>query len=170
MNRPARIPRRFMPHLAGPAPDAGELRAMRAKIHIAKKDLRLQDEDYRAILLRVTGFTSSAACGPSHLDALLAEFKRLGWKPKASPNKAARPPSARAQIRMIYAIFTDIRPHLAVGDESTLRAFCRRMTKTEANPAGVDAIEFLTAEQAGKVVEGLKAWRTRLRAAARERA
>lgn len=144
-----------------------EVRAMRAKIHIAKKDLRLDDDDYRAILLRVTGFTSSADCGPSHLEELLKEFRRLGWKAKAGKG-ARKPPSPRAQIRMIYAVFNDLKPHLAVGDESTLRAFVQRQTKTAANPAGISAPEFLDAAAANKVLEGLKAWRARVRARAAE--
>jgi phage gp16-like protein len=139
-----------------------DTRAMLAKVHIAKKELGLQEDDYRAVIERVTGRTSSRDCTAQQLDTLLREFKRLGWK-GAPPVKAR---SQRAQVRMIHAIFADIRPHLAVGDDSTLRAFVQRMTKTEANPAGVSAPEFLDGEQAGKVVEGLKAWRTRLRAQA----
>jgi hypothetical protein len=115
----------------------------------------------------VTGFDSSTKCGPSHLDALLAEFRRLGWKGSAPAKKAGKPLSPKAQVRMIYAVFADIRPHLAVGDESTLRAFVKRQSKTEANPAGVDAPEFLDSVQANKVLEGLKAWRKRVRARAR---
>lgn len=154
---------------ARPAPDT---RAMQQKVQIARRQMGLADDDYRAILLRVTGKASSRDCGPSHLDELLREFRRLGWK-GAPAGKAKRPRhaegvrryDARAQIRMIHAVFADIRPMLAVGDDSTLRAFVRRMTKTEANPAGVDAVEFLDPQQAGKVLEGLKAWRRRLRAA-----
>ena len=143
-------------------------RAMQQKVQIARRQLGLTDDDYRAILLRVTGFDSSTKCGPSHLDALLAEFKRLGFRATTSAKRGAKPISARAQIRMIHAVFQDIRPHLAVGDDSTLRAFVQRMTKTDANPVGVSAPEFLDATQANKVLEGLKAWRARVLAQARE--
>lgn len=138
-------------------------RAMRAKIHIARKQLGLDEDTYRAVLLRAAGITSTADAGPSHLDAILAEMRRLGWKPKpaARHGAARRPLSAKAQIRMIYAVFNDLRPHLAVGDDSTLRAFVRRQT-------GLDAPEFLDSAQANKVLEGLKAWRARLRARAGE--
>lgn len=145
-------------------------RAMQQKVQIARRQLGLTDDDYRAILLRVTGKTSSTQCGPSHLDALLAEFKRLGFRATTSAKRGAKPISARAQIRMIHAVFADIRPHLAVGDDSTLRAFVQRQTKTEANPAGVSAPEFLDATQANKVLEGLKAWRARVLARVRESA
>ena len=149
-------------------PAATDLATMRRKVQVARKQLGLTDDDYRAILLRVTGFDSSTKCGPSHLDALLAEFKRLGFRATTTAKRGAKPISARAQIRMIHAVFADIRPHLAVGDDSTLRAFVQRMTKTEANPVGVSAPEFLDGAQATKVLEGLKAWRARLLAQARE--
>ena len=149
---------------------ATDPRAMQQKVHIARRQLGLTDDDYRAILLRVTGKTSSTQCGPSHLDALLHEFKRLGFRATTSSKKGAKPISARAQIRMIHAVFQDIRPHLAVGDDSTLRAFVQRMTKTDANPVGVSAPEFLDAAQATKVLEGLKAWRARVLARVRESA
>jgi phage gp16-like protein len=148
-------PRRGAPLLAG---QQAETRAMQQKVQIARRQLGLADDDYRAILLRVTGKSSSRDCGPSHLDALLAEFRRLGWKAA----KGSRAPSPKAQLRMIYAVFADIRPHLAVGDDSTLRAFVRRQTRSEARPGGVDAPEFLSPEEANKVLEGLKAWRARV--------
>lgn len=129
-------------------------RAMRQKVAIARKQMGMAEEDYRAILARVCGGkTSSTQCGPSDLDALLREFRRLGWK------GGGRARSAKAQVRMIHAVFADLRPYLAVGDDSTLRAFCRRQV-------GVDAPEFLDSVQANKVLEGLKAWLRRERAKA----
>jgi phage gp16-like protein len=156
----ARAAPRFAP--AAPfRPGDADLLTMRRKVQVARKQLGLAEDDYRAILMRVTGFDSSTKCGPSHLDELLREFKRLGWKPTTTAANGRKPLSAKAQIRMIHAVFADFRQHLAVGDDSTLRAFVARQTKTEANPAGVSAPEFLDAVQANKVLEGLKAWRRR---------
>jgi phage gp16-like protein len=44
--------------------DAGsqERRVLIAKIHVAKKEMALLDDDYRAMLIRVTGRASSADC------------------------------------------------------------------------------------------------------------
>ena len=160
------------PHLRKAAPTlpgalAANLAAQRAKVHVAKKQLGLDDATYRAVLHRAAGITSVADAGPSHFDAILAEFRRLGWKAQSATPKGGkaprRPLSKNAQIRMIYAVWGDISPMLAVGDESALRSFVQRMTKTEANPAGVSAPEFLKDDQPGKVLEGLKAWRARLR-------
>lgn len=135
------------------AEQEAKLRAMRQKVQIARRQMGLSDDDYRAVIARVCGGkTSSTACGPSDLDALLREFKRLGWK-----GGTARPRSQKAQVRMIYAVYAELKPFLVLGDESTLRAFVRRQT-------GVDAPEFLDAVQANKVLEGLKAWLKRERA------
>lgn len=145
------------------------LRQMRQKVQIARKQLGLADDDYRAVLERVTGQRSSTACNAHQLDAVLAEFRRLGWK--AVKGKVERPRSAKLQVRMIHAVWADLRPFVAEHTHDALRAFVRRQTKTPATPDGVDAPEFLDSEQATKVLEGLKAWlgreQTKLRLAAR---
>lgn len=137
---------------------------MIAKVHLAKKQLALAEESYRDILRRMTGKESAAALSERDLDRVLAEFKRLGWKPK--PNRTGT--SKHAQIRMIHAVFADIcKLGLDAEDEAAaLRAFVRRQTKTKANPEGVSDPAFLDSVQANRVLEGLKAWRTRLRRAA----
>lgn len=139
--------------------------AMLAKIHLAKKQLALSDDSYRDILRRVTGAESASALPDQKLDRVLGEFKRLGWKPK--PNRTGT--SKHAQIRMIHAVWADLcKLGIDAEDETAaLRAFTQRQTKTLANPAGVSAPEFLDSNQANRVLEGLKAWRTRLRHAAK---
>ncbi len=136
---------------------------MIAKVHLAKKQLALADESYRDILRRVTGQESAGALDERDLDRVLAEFKRLGWKPK--PNRTGT--SKHAQIRMIHAVWADLcKLGIDAEDEAAaLRAFVARQTKTAANPAGVSDPAFLDSHQANKVLEGLKAWRTRLRRA-----
>lgn len=67
-----------------------------AKIHIARRQLGLDDDVYRSILRRVAGVDSSKALTPRQVSRVLAEFERLGWKPgpakragRARPNPAA---------------------------------------------------------------------------------
>lgn len=146
--------------LAPSAEHAEQARAMRQKIKIGQKQLRLTDDDYRAVLLRVTGKDSSTKCGPSDLEAVLKEFQRLGWKPA----RTGKPMSQKAQVRMVHAIWKDMQPMLAVGGPSALRAFVERVTKDEAHPNGVSALEFCDSKQLNKVLEGVKAWRARLAA------
>ena len=89
---------------------------------------------------------------------MLRDFATLGWK--AQPVRKISP---KAQVRMIHAVYADIQPMLAVGGPEALRSFVRRQTKSAAHPDGIDAPEFLDAGSATKVLEGLKAWRARLR-------
>lgn len=55
-----------------------------AQIHIAKKDLSLDDESYRSILLRVTGKDSCSKMKTAELVDVIKEMKRLGFKPKST--------------------------------------------------------------------------------------
>lgn len=52
-----------------------------AKIKVAQKQLALDDDNYRAILLRVTGQSSCADCDLLQLQRVEAEMERLGFKP-----------------------------------------------------------------------------------------
>jgi len=130
------------------APDA-KRRAMLAKLHIAKKEMALADETYRAILQRIAAKASASDCTDAQLDTVLAEFKRLGWKPKTK-----RPRSAVPHVRLVYALWTELRPRLKDGSDAALRSFVHRQT-------GMDSPEWLDAPQATKVIEGLKAWLAR---------
>jgi phage gp16-like protein len=130
--------------------DFPDRKAMLAKVHLAQKALALDEDGYRAVLVRVTGKDSSGACRRRQLVDLLAEFRRLGWK------DAPRPPSGKAHVRKVFAIWgamcRDGIP--AVPNRKGLSAFVQRM-------AGVDDPEWLTAEQARNVIEALKAWQAR---------
>ncbi|PPA30451.1 regulatory protein GemA [Aeromonas jandaei] len=64
-----------------------------AKIHIAKAELGLDDEEYRALLGRVAGVKSAKELNPRQIGAVLAAFEKLGWQPKASKKQHGRRPS-----------------------------------------------------------------------------
>ena len=124
-----------------------------AKIQIAKKELGLEDDDYRAILLRVTGKDSSTKLTDAQRIAVLAEFTRLGW---TGGGKPAFKPSSKAHVRLIFGLWKGMcdKDIPEKKDRAALVAFVKNMT-------GVDNPEWLTVEQAGKVTEGLKAWQRR---------
>ena len=117
-----------------PAPNR---RALLSRVHIARKELALAEDSYRAVLHRVTGHDSAAACTEAQLRAAIAEFGRLGWQPKTK-----RPLSKKPHVRFIWA----------------LRSFVQRQT-------GVTDPEWLDAPAAKKVIEALKAWQRRVDAA-----
>jgi phage gp16-like protein len=57
-------------------------RKILAKIHIAKKELRLSDGEYRRILKLCFGVTTSKKLRDEKATELLSLFKDMGWKQK----------------------------------------------------------------------------------------
>jgi len=139
----------------------GNRRAMLAKIHVARKQLALTEDSYRDLLRRITGQDSAGTLNDAGLDKVLAEFRRLGWKAPSGRTRSAKP-----QIRMIRAVWADMAPLLAQHGEDALRSFVQRQTRNAAHPDGITAPEFLSPVMANRVLEGLKAWKRRLEAAA----
>jgi phage gp16-like protein len=58
-----------------------------AKIHIAKKQLGLDEETYRAALEGQTGKRSAATMSIREITKCLNHFVSLGWQPKMKPKK-----------------------------------------------------------------------------------
>lgn len=139
-------------------------RAMIAKIHIARKELALDEGTYRAILTRVGGSASSKDLGPSGLDAVLVEFKRLGWK-GVPATSSGKPASNKPWVRKIYAIWADLQPLLDDAGEDALSGFIVRQTKSAKNPEGIASPKWLDPHEGQKVIEGLKGWLKRVQAA-----
>ncbi len=73
-----------------------------AKVHVAKKQLGLDDETYRAVLRRVTGRDSAADLNEVQLGSVIREFVRLGWTGGADL-RAGRTPTGR----LIRALWRD---------------------------------------------------------------
>ncbi|MGN5220488.1 gp16 family protein [Aeromonas veronii] len=66
-----------------------------AKIHIAKVQLGLDDEEYRALLGRVAGVSSAKDLDPRQIGAVLAAFEKLGWQPKALAKQGRKRPNMK---------------------------------------------------------------------------
>nr|WP_298797465.1 regulatory protein GemA [uncultured Acetobacter sp.] len=132
----------------GPVRHDSNRAGMVRKLHVGRKQLGLEDADYRALLQRVTGKTSSTQCSEGELDLVLKEMKRVGFKTSR--------PSGKPWVRKVYALWDEMGPLLrSGGTREALRAYVLRMTK-------VSAPEFLDEPTARKVIEGLKAWQKRL--------
>lgn len=56
-------------------------RSMIGKVKIAQKQLGMVDDDYRQLLLRVTGRTSAADCTLPELERMIEALKDKGFKP-----------------------------------------------------------------------------------------
>jgi phage gp16-like protein len=62
-----------------------------AKIHIAKKQLGLTDEDYRSMLQGYGGASSSSALDHAGRQRVLAYLQGIGFKAKSSPTSRPTP-------------------------------------------------------------------------------
>jgi phage gp16-like protein len=128
-----------------------------AKLHIAKKQLGLDDASYRALLVAATGKSSAKDMREGELVAAMEAFKKAGFKalpPKTAEQKAA---ARKPYVAKIYALWGDLEKSGDLTDPSlkALQSFVKRQT-------GMDRVEWLGPEDATKVTEGLKAWLARL--------
>ena len=121
-----------------------------ARVHIARKEMALDEDGYRAVLRRVTGHESAGRCSDSQLGAVLDEFQRLGW----TAAKRHPRPSEKPHVRLIWALWAELRGRLRDPSPAALRSFVRRQT-------GVADPEWLDAAEANSVIEALKAWLAR---------
>lgn len=138
-------------------PDAHR-RAMLAKLHVAKTQMALGDEAYRDLLERVTGQRSAKALGAAQIEKVLEEFKRQGWKPKATqPKRAGRRPIAHGELQgKVRALWLALY-HLGEvrsPEEAAIDAFVKRQV-------GVASLRWLSPVQGARVVEALKQWAER---------
>lgn len=131
-------------------------RQLLAKVHIAKKELGLDDEVYRAILRRLTGQESAKGLTVRELDTVLVEFQRLGWEPKAATEKPKR--SSDKRIRKIWAIWGELcrRGETHTPTKAGLRAFVQNRT-------GVSDPEWLKGDDIASVLNELVSWQQRAR-------
>lgn len=123
-----------------------------AQIHIAKKELGLDDELYRDVLERVAGTRSSAGLSDDARKEILSEFRRMGWNNGKDDFK----PSSKAYVRKIYAIWGELKKTGIWREKSreSLRRFIKGLT-------GIDDPEFLDYQTATKVIEALKKMKDR---------
>jgi phage gp16-like protein len=125
----------------------GFRRAMLAKVHLAAKELGLDEDARRDVLERVTGRRSSADCDHAQLEAVIREFKRLGWG--AAPSKKAAPTPLELKARAMWASLW----HLGVvnnAGQPALEAFAKRQLR-------VDRMRWADPGTAYKLIEALKA-------------
>lgn len=133
--------------------DAGtaQRRRLIAIVHVAKKQLGLNDDDYRAVLLRVGGATSAADLGDRQLADVVAEFERKGFSSKARAAGKPRPADhlvalkARAMWISLYQLGEIDNP-----SEQALEAFACRQLR-------VARFQWADQGKGYKLIEALKA-------------
>lgn len=135
-----------------------------AIINIAKAALGLEEDDYRALLVRVTGEASLRAMSDRQKIAVLDEMKRLGFRVKTGGK--ALPASVKPYVRLIHALWRNCH-RLGVienGSREALRAFCKRFIAHGHDSVAVDP-DLLSYAQATPIIEALKKMEARGRKA-----
>lgn len=132
-----------------------------AKVHIAKKSLRLDEATYRDIILRVTAGkkNSSKSLTAAELNALIDEFKRLGWKPayKAKKSGTAQVDFRRKRIWLIEKLWGKL-GEAGVLTDPTLAGLEKYCTKYMLG----DKLEWASSSEINSVVNALKGWERRV--------
>ena len=129
-------------------------RATLAAIHVAKKQLALEDDSYRDLLQRVAGVRSARDLDEAGARRVMTEFERLGFtnQTKRRAGHDSRPLARKARALWISLHNLD---EIDNADDRALAAFARRLT-------GKETLRFCDAKELNQVVEALKAWGARV--------
>jgi phage gp16-like protein len=129
--------------------DPGRRRDL-AAIHVAKKQLGLDDDTYRAMLWSVGRVRSAADLDFAGRRQVLEHLQARGFRHR-------RPQARDPQSRKVRALWLELKALGALRDasEGALAAYAERVT-------GVKALQWLSADQASHLIEQLKAWQKRV--------
>jgi len=127
---------------------------MKRLIQVGKKQLEMADESYRAMLKSVTRKDSTKGMTISELESIVSRLVRLGFRIKAKPDDRVQ--AQDRQAKKIRALWLELATAKLVRDssETALAAYVKRQT-------GVEALQWLSSEQASQVIEALKKWQGR---------
>jgi len=134
-------------------------RALLAKVHIARKELGLDEEAYRGLLEAAGGRRSAAELDNAQLAAVLDTFRAKGWSgerraaPRPGPRARDEAEAHRRKVRALWWCLWHL-GCLSEGSEKALDAFVKRQT-------GVEKLAWLPADRAAPVIDALKDWAAR---------
>ncbi|ENO2621981.1 DUF1018 domain-containing protein, partial [Salmonella enterica] len=132
-------------------------------IHVAKRELRLDEDTYRDALRTATGKTSCRDMTLPELSNALEAFKKRGFKVRSKPhNRALKPATVTAKIRTIWRLM-HAQGFLASDGEAALNSWVRKQTAPQNGGEGVANYQWLEKEPAlaSDVLERLKRWHRR---------
>lgn len=140
-----------------------------AQIHIAKKQLKLDDDIYRDTLQQISGKRS---CGDMHISELykvLSHFEKCGFKRKAPTTRRAKKqysPKASGQIiDVMRAVWIEMYHQGIIedGSEMALTKWAERQSSQLNGGVGIAELEWLERTKlASPVLESLKQWHKRV--------
>lgn len=130
-------------------------------IHVARRELAMDEETYRAMLKLVAGVESAAKLDDAGRKKVIDHMKSKGFKVKSkSAGKAAPGASVTEpdpQYRKIQALWGDLARcgAVRVNTEGAIRIYIKRIT-------GCDDYRFCNNKQVAVIIETLKKWRDRV--------
>ncbi|SEH73112.1 Mu-like prophage protein gp16 [Rheinheimera pacifica] len=144
---------------------AEQRRTLISMIHIARTQLGMDEDSYRANLAHYAkGKTSCSQLTVPELFTVLEAFKDLGFKPTAnkrlSPRTADGPKGERSAIRALW-IFMHRAGFIEDGSEAALNAWVQRMTAAANDGTGIAEVQWLRGEDAARTLNSLKRWARR---------
>jgi phage gp16-like protein len=128
-----------------------------AKIHVAKKQLKLADDDYRGLILGSTDGEADSCkdCNEYQLEQVLAALTRQGFTPVIDASKVKLSPKTKdkadpTQVDAIRALWIDLANKGVIRNRSddAIQRFAKRLTQ-------VDRLEWLDTKQCQTVLAAL---------------
>ena len=113
------------------------------RIHTGRRALNLEEDDYRALLERLTGKRSAADLNATERRKVIDEFYRLGFRPKNHRKPASSAANKARLINKIEALLADAHRPWAYVDGMARKMF------------GLDAISFCDDDQLRRIVAAL---------------
>lgn len=125
-----------------------------AKLHIAKKQLGLDDDTWRDLCLRVAEKPSSKDMSDGERGRVLDELKRLGFKPASKGSRKGLEGKYAPKLQALWIAGYNL-GLIRNKDDAALIAFVKGRT-------GIDSVKWLRVHRdAETAIEALKAWLTR---------
>ncbi|WP_051298669.1 gp16 family protein [Marinobacterium litorale] len=147
-------------------------KAALAQIHIAKKQLGLDDDIYREMLENITGKRSCSGMAIGELYQVIKHLENVGFKrnrggqPKSRRQQYYSPKSKGQIIDVMRAIWIEMHQAGIVrdGSELALTHWAKRASSKRNGGVGVDSLDWLERDTklASQVLEDLKQWNKRV--------
>lgn len=138
-----------------------------AAIHVLKSKLQLSDDDYRALLVQLTGKASSKGMTATERQHVRAHMQRLAERLGVAQPTTRRRPLTREQFdqvkkaaspreRKVWALWNQLGRDGVVRDTSAAA-----LNAWVARTVHVAALAFATGPQLDTLIEALKSWQQR---------
>ncbi|WP_421173787.1 gp16 family protein [Aeromonas enteropelogenes] len=142
-------------------------------IHVAKRNLHLDDLNYQAVLLGATKKESCQDMNYAELKLAYEALKKLGFRKTGSKKSSVKTASRTTEKRpaprvsvgeVIVAVWVTMGRHGFLKDTSRLAldTYIQRMTARDNGGVGVASLAWLDDKRAAHVLESLKRWHMRM--------